>query len=218
MAGRRRQGPLGFATDRGVRPYPAVDGLSELGLGHRGRRARSRLLEEVRLGHRAQRPHPPGDAEGRGQRHLPHRALDRVSTAGAGSGALARPDEGGGRQVARHARHSKCHLQAERAAPRHRRFDAARLTRTQGQTSMFRTLMRGAFAAMLLLAAITAQAADADVAIDNFAFDPQELHVKVGTTVTWVNRDDIPHTVTSTTLAFRSKALDTNDKFSFTFT
>jgi len=42
--------------------------------------------------------------------------------------------------------------------------------------------------------------------------------VKAGTTVTWVNRDDIPHTVTSTTLAFRSKALDTNDKFSFTFT
>jgi amicyanin len=85
---------------------------------------------------------------------------------------------------------------------------------------MFRTLMRGAFAAVLLFAATTAQAADADagVAIDNFTFGPQELHVKVGATVTWVNRDDIPHTVTSTTLAFRSKALDTNDKFSFTFT
>ena len=83
---------------------------------------------------------------------------------------------------------------------------------------MFRMLMRGAFAAVLLLAATTAQAADADVAIDNFTFGPQELHVKAGATVTWVNRDDIPHTVTSTTLAFRSKALDTNDKFSFTFT
>ena len=83
---------------------------------------------------------------------------------------------------------------------------------------MFRTLMRGAFAAVLLLAATTAHAADAAVAIDNFTFGPQELHVQVGTTVTWVNRDDIPHTVTSTTLAFRSKALDTNDKFSFTFT
>jgi plastocyanin len=82
---------------------------------------------------------------------------------------------------------------------------------------MFRTLMRGAFAAVLLLAVTTAQAADAGVAIDNFTFGPQELHVQAGTTVTWVNRDDIPHTVTSTTLAFRSKALDTNDKFSFTF-
>jgi amicyanin len=83
---------------------------------------------------------------------------------------------------------------------------------------MFRMLMRGAFAAVLLLAATTAHAADASVAIDNFTFGPQELHVKAGTTVTWVNRDDIPHTVTSTTQAFRSKALDTNDKFSFTFT
>ena len=83
---------------------------------------------------------------------------------------------------------------------------------------MLRMLMRGAFAAVLLLAATTAQAADAAVAIDNFTFGPQELRVKAGTTVTWVNRDDIPHTVTSTTLAFRSKALDTNDKFSFTFT
>ena len=83
---------------------------------------------------------------------------------------------------------------------------------------MFRMLMRGACAAVLLLAATTADAADAGVAIDNFTFGPQELHVKAGTTVTWVNRDDIPHTVTSTTLAFRSKALDTNDKFSFTFT
>ena len=51
-------------------------------------------LKTLRLGHRAQRPHPPGDAEGRGQRHLPHRALDRVPAAGAGHGALARADEG----------------------------------------------------------------------------------------------------------------------------
>ena len=45
---------------------------------------------------------------------------------------------------------------------------------------MFRMLMRGAFAAVLLLAATTAHAADASVAIDNFTFGPQELHVKVG--------------------------------------
>ena len=83
---------------------------------------------------------------------------------------------------------------------------------------MLQMLMRGAFAAAMLVAATTAHAADAGVAIDNFTFGPQELHVKAGTTVTWTNRDDIPHTVTSTTLAFRSKALDTDDKFSFTFT
>jgi plastocyanin len=56
------------------------------------------------------------------------------------------------------------------------------------------------------------------VKIDNFAFAPAQLTVKPGTTVTWVNEDDIPHTVVATAKAFRSKALDTDDKFSFTFT
>jgi plastocyanin len=59
--------------------------------------------------------------------------------------------------------------------------------------------------------------AQAMVVIDNFTFSPQELTVPPGTTVTWVNHDDIPHTVTEENKAFRSKALDTDDKFSFTF-
>ena len=54
--------------------------------------------------------------------------------------------------------------------------------------------------------------------IDNFTFAPQRLTVKPGTTVTWINEDDIPHTVAATGKEFRSKVLDTNDKFSFTFT
>jgi plastocyanin len=72
----------------------------------------------------------------------------------------------------------------------------------------------------LLVAAVTANAtwaANTEVKIDNFTFSPQQVTVKAGDTVTWVNHDDIPHTVTSTTMAFRSKALDTDDKFSFTF-
>jgi plastocyanin len=72
----------------------------------------------------------------------------------------------------------------------------------------------------LLVAAVTASAAwaaNTEVKIDNFTFSPQQVTVKAGDTVTWVNHDDIPHTVTSTTMAFRSKALDTDDKFSFTF-
>jgi plastocyanin len=56
------------------------------------------------------------------------------------------------------------------------------------------------------------------VKIDNFTFAPQRVTVKAGTTVTWTNNDDIPHALASTTKAFRSKALDTDDKFSFTFT
>lgn len=55
------------------------------------------------------------------------------------------------------------------------------------------------------------------VTIDNFSFTPMELTVKPGTTVTWVNRDDVPHTVVSTEDKFKSKALDTDDTFSFTF-
>jgi len=58
-----------------------------------------------------------------------------------------------------------------------------------------------------------------EVKIDNFSFGPVTLTVPVGTTVTWTNRDDIPHTIVSTDdpKAFKSKALDTDEKFSFTF-
>ncbi|QOZ67740.1 cupredoxin domain-containing protein [Bradyrhizobium arachidis] len=75
-----------------------------------------------------------------------------------------------------------------------------------------------ALAAAILLPAKKARADnDLDVHIDNFVFQPAELKIKVGTTVTWTNRDDIPHTVVSAG-KFRSKTLDTDDKFSFTFT
>ena len=57
-----------------------------------------------------------------------------------------------------------------------------------------------------------------EVKIDNFSFGPAELTVAVGTTVMWTNRDDIPHTVVSTDKVFKSKVLDTDEKFSYTFT
>lgn len=58
-----------------------------------------------------------------------------------------------------------------------------------------------------------------DVKIDNFSFEPAALTVPLGTTVTWTNRDDIPHTVVSNDdpKAFKSKVLDTDERFSFTF-
>lgn len=56
------------------------------------------------------------------------------------------------------------------------------------------------------------------ITIDNFSFTPKEITVAAGTTVTWMNHDDVPHTVISTDKKFRSKALDTGDQFSFTFT
>jgi plastocyanin len=74
-----------------------------------------------------------------------------------------------------------------------------------------------------LLAGVAVKAApagaeDTAVKIENFTFAPQRVTVKAGTTVTWTNDDDIPHTVASSTKAFKSKVLDSDDKFSFTFT
>ena len=60
-------------------------------------------------------------------------------------------------------------------------------------------------------------ASSTEVKIDNFSFTPQTLTVAPGTRVTWLNKDDVPHTVTSTTNLFKSDALDTDGRFSFTF-
>jgi plastocyanin len=73
-----------------------------------------------------------------------------------------------------------------------------------------------AVVATLLLPVGAARAEDTAVHIDNFTFEPKELTVKVGTTVTWTNRDDIPHTVVCAG-KFRSKTMDTDGTFSFTF-
>jgi plastocyanin len=60
-------------------------------------------------------------------------------------------------------------------------------------------------------------AANAEVKIDNFVFGPDTLTVPVGATVTWTNKDDIPHTTVSTDGIFKSKVMDTDEKFSYTF-
>ena len=61
------------------------------------------------------------------------------------------------------------------------------------------------------------QAQNAEVKIDNFSFTPASITVAVGTTITWTNRDDIPHTVVSDDKVIKSKVLDTDEKFSYTF-
>ena len=77
-----------------------------------------------------------------------------------------------------------------------------------------------AFVAIVLMVAWTraAHAEVAQVKIDNFTFDPPVLKVKAGTVVTWINEDDIPHTVVAASRTFKSKALDTDEKYSFAFT
>ena len=83
--------------------------------------------------------------------------------------------------------------------------------------SHLRSLGFAIAAVILSLRLAGAHAEEPTVNIDNFTFEPSTLTVKVGTTVTWKNRDDIPHTVVSAG-KFRSKALDTGDGYSFTFT
>ena len=56
-----------------------------------------------------------------------------------------------------------------------------------------------------------------EVRVDNFTFGPDTLTVPVNSTVTWVNKDDLPHTIASNDGVFKSKALDTEDKYSYTF-
>ena len=86
---------------------------------------------------------------------------------------------------------------------------------------MFPNLRTGAIrlavAAALATQMSVAHCEEVSVKIDNFTFEPAQLTVKVGTTVTWTNHDDIPHTVVSAG-KFRSKVMDTDQTYSFTFT
>jgi amicyanin len=91
-------------------------------------------------------------------------------------------------------------------------------TGVMGMTTVAGNSGGGEVTAAAAAPAAPPQAATMEVKIDNFSFGPTELKVAVGTTVTWTNRDDIPHTVVSTDKVFKSKVLDTDEKFSFTFT
>lgn len=85
---------------------------------------------------------------------------------------------------------------------------------------LVRTLRSLLFAGLVLqgFPALPAGAAETPVVkIQNFAFVPPVLTVKVGTAVLFQNDDDIPHLVAATDGSFRSKALDTGDQYSVTF-
>jgi|SRR6516165_4535425 plastocyanin len=92
--------------------------------------------------------------------------------------------------------------------------------------SIFALIGAAVIALSLLACAQKAQSAAAEdssasapqVKIDNFSFSPQNLEITTGTTVTWTNRDDVPHNVVSTDKIFKSKTMDTDEKFSYTFT
>ena len=85
----------------------------------------------------------------------------------------------------------------------------------------FAVVLLLALAAVVLLHSTPArsenQSSPTEVRVDNFSFGPETLTVPANSTVTWVNKDDLPHVIASNDGLFKSKALDTDDKFSFTF-
>jgi plastocyanin len=94
-------------------------------------------------------------------------------------------------------------------------------------TNVFRCprwfVMPVAMLALVLLQSTGAMSADSklsspEVSVDNFTFGPETLTVPVDSTVIWSNKDDVPHVIASNDGVFRSKALDTDDKYSYTFT
>jgi plastocyanin len=97
------------------------------------------------------------------------------------------------------------------------------LTATTGLEEVFAFGATARAASLPASDAVPAQGATApanklvEVKVDNFSFSPQTITIAPGTTVVWTNRDDIPHTVVSDDKVFKSKVLDTDEKFSFTF-
>lgn len=92
---------------------------------------------------------------------------------------------------------------------------------TRSMASVFALALGFAF---VLLSGVHAYAGDPaqgaskyQINIQDFSFQPVSLNVPLGATVTWTNKDEEPHTVYSTDDVFKSKALDSDEAFSFTF-
>lgn len=82
---------------------------------------------------------------------------------------------------------------------------------------MLRHVLGASVVVVIASRALAVAAESAQVKIDNFTFSPTPLNVKVGTTVTWVNHDDMPHSVVFPTLKLKSPAMDTDGSFSHVF-
>jgi len=82
-------------------------------------------------------------------------------------------------------------------------------------------LIAAAIVTLTIMARPAVPRADAapspQIVVQNFMFTPTSLKIKAGSTVTWINKDDEPHTVFSDKGLFRSGALDTNEQFSYKF-
>ena len=97
--------------------------------------------------------------------------------------------------------------------------DHALMTLLTHRERLLRAAGAGLFTLALSTLPGTAGAAETrSIEISKFAFAPKEISVAPGTTVTWTNRDETPHTISATDKTFMSKAMDTDDHYEYTFT
>ena len=99
--------------------------------------------------------------------------------------------------------------------PKPRRSAANRIVRRPAR--ILAVLLCSMIGIVTPLGALSAQDVKNTIMIENFTFSPPELNVAAGTTVTWINHDDIPHSIVDKEKIFRSKAFDTDGTYSFTF-
>lgn len=90
----------------------------------------------------------------------------------------------------------------------------AEKTMNKGQVA---GVIRAGFIAVVL-SAVSAHAESTTITIKSFMFTPMDVTVPSGSTVTWKNLDEEPHTVTSDAGLFRSGGIDEGDDFRYTFT
>ena len=83
--------------------------------------------------------------------------------------------------------------------------------------SLMRRALRASVVVLISTRAFVAAAENAGVVIDNFTFSPTPLTVKAGTTVNWVNRDDMPHSIVLPALKVKSHPMDTDEDFAYRF-
>src|SRR5882724_6456554 len=198
-------------------------------MGHSRCATGARLSQALRLGHRAQRPYPSGDSEGRRQCEFPHGHVHRLSAAEAGGSAgpgAVEGRSGRARQVARYPqrqRRSRIEgARADRCASRSHGLRYSDLARQMTGCGRLRMSIRSkAMAALardarvafligstLLLAGAPGPAWAADtvtIEISNYSFIPPDVTVAPGTKVVWVNHDEMVHTIVSTDRLFGSK-------------
>ena len=115
---KRRRAAVRQHAGRRAGASAAMDGVRAMGLGHRRFGPRARLSETVRLGHRAQRPHPPDHAEGRGQYDLPHRDEHGLSATRPRHRARPRSDAGAAGTAPQATRAARRRLRARQGRSR----------------------------------------------------------------------------------------------------